>query len=424
MSTPSWYPALTQIVADGNGSAPDLGGLAPDALTLASMAVHGIAPAAACAPESEAKLAEVVRFANAHKIDVLPRGSGTAQHIGNPPRPGALAISTRKLAQLVHHEPGDMVASVQAGMTLGAFQALLLEKGQWLPLDAPPESTIGGLFAADRSGPLSYGYGTLRDMVLGVRIVNGDGVIRKSGGRVVKNVTGYALEKLYIGSLGTLGVVTEATFRLRPLPIGRDGWCIPVADAKSGAAALAQIALKNLPLEILQLISSDTARGQLATMLDLPLNLVVAATGTAIELDRIHREIEGAIQTLTARRFAWTRPGEIQIEAGQHGGLVRFWCLAKQMQDVLSLLDGGRALSISAGLNSGVVRRVLTPEFVKQVSAALAGMNVNYRFENAIGAGPAIDAPFGPPRPEWALMKRIKTALDPQGILNAGRFVV
>src|SRR4051812_2158491 len=149
-----------------------------DEATLEANSAQAVKPACLCAPENAEQIAAVIRFAAENKFAVLPRGGGTAQGIGSPPPTGALVLSTKRLNALVHHEPGDMVATVQAGMTLGEFQDALAQNGQWLPLDGDPHSTIGGLIATDRSGPRALGYGTLRDMVIGMSVVNGDGVIR------------------------------------------------------------------------------------------------------------------------------------------------------------------------------------------------------------------------------------------------------
>jgi glycolate oxidase FAD binding subunit len=187
-----------------------------DAASLDAFAIQGVRPACVYAPPDAARAAAAIRFAAENKIPVVPFGGGTQQGIGNSPPAAALVIHTQHLNRLIHHEPGDMVATAQAGMAFGAFQRALGERGQWLPLDGQENSTLGGMVATNCYGPLAEQHGTLRDMVLGMTVVNGDGVIRKCGGKVVKNVTGYALDKLYIGSLGTLGVITEVTFKLLP----------------------------------------------------------------------------------------------------------------------------------------------------------------------------------------------------------------
>ena len=136
-----------------------------------------------------------------------------------PARPG-LVLSLKRLDRLLEHEPGDLTATAEAGLTFGAFQEALGRRGQWLSLDPPNarQGTLGGILASNASGPRRHLYGTMRDLLIGLTMVLADGSIVRGGGKVVKNVAGYDLPKLAIGSFGTLGVLVEATFKLRPRP--------------------------------------------------------------------------------------------------------------------------------------------------------------------------------------------------------------
>ena len=120
--------------------------------------------------------------------------------------------------QIIEHEAGDLVARVQAGTTIGQLAVALGSAGQQLALDVPAEATVGGVVATGTAGPRRFRYGTPRDLLIGITVVRADGVVARSGGKVVKNVAGYDLGKLFAGSQGTLGLITEATFRLHPLP--------------------------------------------------------------------------------------------------------------------------------------------------------------------------------------------------------------
>ena len=155
------------------------GAVLTSADVLEKHAIGGVKPRMVCEPEDELHASRLITMAAAEHIPVIPYGSGTAQGIGLPPPPQSLFLSTRSLSHLIKHEPGDMVATAQAGMSLSAFQNELAKNGQWLPLDGHPDATLGGLLASDHQGALAHGYGTLRDMVLGMTVVNGDGVIRK-----------------------------------------------------------------------------------------------------------------------------------------------------------------------------------------------------------------------------------------------------
>lgn len=426
MSTlPPWCNGLAEIV----GAAQ----VVTDGAALAAAAVQGVKPACVCVPGNAEQASAVLKFAAEHKIPVVPGGGGTKQGIGLPPPAEFLALSTRGLGGVedpahheLRHEPPDMIATVPAGMELSAAQAALGRNGQWLPLDGDPHATVGGLVAADSSGPRALGYGTLRDMVLGMTIVNGDGVIRRCGGKVVKNVTGYALEKLYIGSFGTLGLITEVTFRLRPLPIERRwGLCGPLSAAEC-PAQLHAVAALNLPLEMLRgcgVLVPPSGDGPA-----IPWSFEVSATGAPAELDRIKDELSRVLHerlvsfdTLPTDWHDEGFPRTPRPEAAQPRGELRFWCAHSQLGGVLGALQGSHG-HVRFGVDSGLAAMSLTEARVVEVSTALAKLGANFRWENVHGL--RVEQPFGPPRPEWALMTQLKAALDPQGIMNPGRYVV
>jgi len=410
--TSPWTKSLGQLLGAAN--------VITDAATIEANHAQGVKPACLCAPANASEIAAVLRFAADNKIPVLPRGGGTAQGIGGPPQAGALVLSTKRLNRLIHHEPGDMVATVEAGMTLGEFQTALALNGQWLPLDGDPHATLGGLIATDRSGPRALGYGTLRDLVLGMTVVNGDGVARKCGGKVVKNVTGYDLAKLYIGSLGTLGVVTEVTFKLRPLAIDRRAWSIQGIDISGGVACLAKIAALNLPLEQLDAyIVPKEAKANIGAM----------AAGTPAELDRIARELSTIAQTYSKAPVpsdvgkSWNDGMQLlnTVPSFASGFQIRAWFPRSRSADAVKILSD-YAVGIWLNSDNALATFARSPETAATLAAILAKSGFNYRFENAQGLH--ISEPFGPARPEWPLMKQIRSALDPHGILNPGRFVV
>src|SRR3990172_741034 len=171
-----------------------------------AFAVDGLTPQAAVAPASYEQAAEVMRYAHAEGLAVIPWGGGTHIHVGNLPRRYDIALSLSRLNAVVEHEPADLTTTVQAGMTLSELQGRLGAAGQLLPLDPPggERATIGGILATNASGPWRHAFGGARDMTIGLRVVTAEGRITRAGGRVVKNVAGYDLCKLYIGSLGTL----------------------------------------------------------------------------------------------------------------------------------------------------------------------------------------------------------------------------
>ena len=181
--------------------------------------VDGFMPKAVALPESVEQIQKLLAFAADRGLSVIPAGSGTKLGIGNPPQKVDLVLSTRRLNSMIEYEPADLTVTVQAGMRLANLQVQLSENGQFLPLDPAYASlaTVGGIAATNASGPLRLRHGTPRNQVLGMRVVQSGGAVVKSGGKVVKNVSGYDLNKLYIGSFGTLGINTELTFKLSPL---------------------------------------------------------------------------------------------------------------------------------------------------------------------------------------------------------------
>ncbi|HEY7781082.1 MAG TPA: FAD-binding oxidoreductase [Ktedonobacterales bacterium] len=183
-------------------------------------AVAGTRPLVVGEPASDEELAAALAFANDQGLAVIIRGGGTQMDMGAPSRAGEILISTAALDGIVEHAPHDQTITVRAGTPIAALQARLAESRQWLALDSvlAPGATIGGIIATNASGARRLRYGGVRDQLLGVRVALADGTIARGGGKVVKNVAGYDLPKLFTGALGTLGVVLAATFRLYPLP--------------------------------------------------------------------------------------------------------------------------------------------------------------------------------------------------------------
>ena len=374
----------------------------------------------------------------------MPCGGGTSQGAIAPPAEDFLLLKTSRLNQLIHHEPGDMVATAQGGMSLAAFQARVSMRGQYLPIDAPGDATLGGIVAANAHGPRALGYGTLRDMVLGMSVVNGDGVLRKCGGKVVKNVTGYALDKLYIGSQGTLGAITEVTFKLRPLPVDGRQWSEEFDSLANAVAAMSAISEKNLPLEMLRVINfNQAARAQ-------P-HLLACAAGTHAELVRIESELKNSVpsKNFTGIAFdpelaktdprythssnAYTQSqtwgdSEINIlksarERSAPGATLRFGCAASKLNTALDILSPRQNSPYSVGLNGGLIDiSPLDGAEAARIAGEFEKHSINFAFENVVGL--KIPNRWGTPRAERALMAGIKSALDPHNIMNAGRFVV
>jgi glycolate oxidase FAD binding subunit len=184
------------------------------------LSIDGSAPLRAVRPASVSEIRELVTEARRAGQGVYPVGGGTTLDAGLPPSKPGVALDTTALASVIDYPARDMTITVRAGITIAALAAELAKEGQWLPVDValPERATLGGAIALNKSGPRRFGFGTLRDYVIGISFVTDDGVEVKAGGRVVKNVAGYDLMKLQIGAVGTLGVVTQVTLKVKPRP--------------------------------------------------------------------------------------------------------------------------------------------------------------------------------------------------------------
>ena len=207
------------------------------------------------APTTEGELAALIVEAGRGGGALVTEAGGTKRHFGPAAPAEARRVSMRRLARVTAHEVADMILSVEAGARLRDVQAALAAHDQWLPLDPPfADATIGGVLATNSSGPRRLGYGTSRDLVLGVRVVGARGQVTKSGGRVVKNVSGYDLHRPQVGAFGSLGVIIEAHLRVSARPEVSALWALPcqtLADAHGflleiGASALRPVALEAL----------------------------------------------------------------------------------------------------------------------------------------------------------------------------------
>ena len=209
MTTP-YFDELSRIVPEG---------ALPPPFVHSEYAIDGLSPMAVVVPEDRRQVADVMSWAAESGVPVFPRGGGTKTALGNPPDSVGLVLDLSRLNRIIDYQPGDMTATVEAGITLDALQRELSAARQFVPLESPlpGRATVGGTLATAYSGPMAHAYGPPRDWLIGVGVVGADGVASKAGGRVVKNVTGYDLNRLYTGSMGTLAVIVEASFKVSPL---------------------------------------------------------------------------------------------------------------------------------------------------------------------------------------------------------------
>ena len=229
---------------------------------VASYAIDGIAPSAIARPASAEEAAEIVRFATKEGFAVIPTGARTKLSIGATPTRYDIALDMSGLNQIAHYDPADLTVSADAGMPVAKLNATLLERNQFLPLLIPYylRATLGGAIASGIDSPLRNTFGTARDFLLGAEFIDGTGARVKSGGRVVKNVAGYDLHKLLVGSLGTLAVITRLNFRTFPAPLTPRGFLASFPTHEAGLNARRKIAESPLIPLTLDVINPGAAR--------------------------------------------------------------------------------------------------------------------------------------------------------------------
>jgi glycolate oxidase FAD binding subunit len=361
---------------------------------------------------------------------------GRASHIvvGNPLSRVDLAISMARLNGILSYEPADMTVTAEAGVTLADLERTLSEHGQWLPLDPPPgdESTLGGLLAANVFGPLRHRYGTARDWLLGLRAVLADGTTIKSGGRVVKNVSGYDLHKVFVGSLGTLGAIAEVTLKVAPLPRVDRTFTITCGSAAEAAGVIMSAHEATLSLAAAELLSPTAASALTDTGAWTALVRVAggsAATGrTADDLHQLASLAHGSLDEVDVE--VWPR-WRARFAPGALG--LRMSVMPSRAGEVAESLDralAGAAPHVSSTVSAGLIRLNLTPrdeqssahlvERARQIAEQRGGFTV---IDSAPLAYKRTVDVFGAARADIEIMRRLKQEFDPKGILSPGRFV-
>ena len=412
-----------------------------DADAVWRLSAGGAVPACVVEPGDVDELAAALRAAARHRLDVLPAGNGTHLGIGWPPRRPAAAVTTRRLSRILAHDAGDMTVRVEAGVGVAALNAALAATGQWLPLDPPRAEamTVGGLIAADRNGPLRYGFGTVRDWLIGLRVVMADGEVVRGGGQVVKNVAGYDLPRLFTGSYGTLGVIVEATFKVRPLVGGLAvfEWTAP---SVSEALARAQTLLGSDVLPVLVEAINESAAEALG--LDSGASLLIGCAGGAGHLDEQERRLAAlsggaAVRHGAERGDALLRAlREFSQPADEDALVVRLSVLPTALGSLLAEVERDAAAArvvaeIAAHAGSGVGWCQLLGAPDDATLARLAeGLRAAARRQGGWAVFEAVPAPlraeldpWGFDAPALAIMRRVKAALDPGTLLSPGRFV-
>jgi len=398
---------------------------------LESHHVAGKLPALVCLPHSAEQIAAALRICAEADASVVPWGGGTAMAIGNPPLRLDLVISTIRMNRVIEHDHANLTATVQSGITLNMLQTALASQKQFLSVNPPyPErSTIGGIVAANLNGPKRSSHGSVRDLVIGLRVVLGSGEQIKAGGKVVKNVAGYDLCKLFVGSLGSLGILTEATVRVAPIP-GESATGVARGTLVQAVQLASELAhSKLLPSSLVLGHDSMDQSWQLAACFEGFGETVTRQLG---ELDSLAQRNGMAIDIYRAEteQRVWREIGDLPLKAERliYRVTVPRSSVAPVLGAVQSSFFGAAQPALSADVAMGTIW-IVTPanktsagHFAELISLAQQhhGHAVMFAAPPELKLG--IDA-WGPSPPTFKLMRDIKQKFDPKGILNPGRFV-
>jgi glycolate oxidase FAD binding subunit len=394
---------------------------------MATDSIAGLTPKSVFAPDTIADAA--MRIAESEKAGeaVAFIGGGTDLEIGSPPERLDLCIRTEKLNRIVEHAPSDQIVAAEAGMTLARLQEVVGAHGQRLAIDPPlpARATIGGIVAANAFGPLRTRYGSIRDLIIGISIVRADGVIAHGGGKVVKNVAGFDLPKLMVGSFGTLGMIATATFRLHPLPESSQTLLMKNQSATAVRNLIAELRRSQLEAAAVVAIAEGTG-------FDVGVRFEGFHAGVIAQRDRLSNL--GGCDVLDADDTArlWQRHDTVRA-----GGPLRLKIAA--LPNSIETVSNSVTAPLLAGLTNGGF--VWYPTFgvgfitglpIDDERSAAAFENARHQLASAGGSLTIEAAPagtrqrvstWGESRGTLALMQATKQRFDPGRRLAPGRFV-
>jgi glycolate oxidase FAD binding subunit len=416
--------------------------LGPEHLRAATAAdaVDGVAPRMIAEPGTAEDLALCLRWARGAGLKVTPRGGGTKMGWGNPPAACDLLLSTARLDRVGEHAWADMTVIAEAGCRVADLQQALAEHGQHLALDPlwPERATIGGILSTNDSGTLRLRYGSLRDLIIGITVALPDGTLARSGGKVVKNVAGYDLAKLFTGALGTLGVIVQAIFRLHPLPRETRSLTFSGTPAALELLLLAILASRLTPIGLQLRAAPGGAQ----------LDVRFAGTAAGIQaqvgqVDQVRRLAAPSAAPAESPADVWTAHQAIWDGAAPAPPrlVARLSVLPSRIAAVCALIEraaAARSLAwqlVVQGVGAGYLRLAGHEGDEPALRATLLALR-----EELAGTGDtqpggtivALDCPlavkrgldvWGPAGDAQPLMVRIKRRFDPDGTLSPGRFL-
>ncbi len=420
-----------------------------DTAALARFAIDGATPGVSVAPGSVDEVAAILRYASLRRLAVVPGGGFTRQHVGRVPQKYDILLHTRRLTAVEHYDPGDLTIGIGASATIREMRALVTPHHHMFPVDcaSPDAATIGGVIATAAHGPLRQGFSGVRDFLIGVRFVTGDGKIAKGGGRVVKNVAGYDLMKLMTGSYGTLGVITSASFKLFPAARQTRTFVAEFASADEAVAFRNKVVhspLTPISLELASPMAAEFLEG--AANSQERWRIFVRAAGSQAVLARYRTELgEAAARTVDgeAETRLWNSFSNFEdLVAQRHRNVMVVEVgvmLSKTRQAIAAaeqaVADHNFFVAAVGRIGLGSLVFALAPVLVDPPTV-MQYADMIAKLRRALPAGSSAIVTRCPSEAKHHLdvwgenctdlesMRKIKQALDPQNILNPGRFLV
>jgi glycolate oxidase FAD binding subunit len=393
-------------------------------------AVDGVTPSFVAEPGSIEETSELMKLASEEGLTAAARGSGTKMSLGNPPGNLDLILSTARMNEIIEHTPGDQVVRVQAGLLLQDLQEQLAGADQMLAIDSPERgATVGGMVAANSSGPRRFQYGTIRDLIIGITVVLPDGTVAKAGGKVVKNVAGYDLSKLFTGSLGTLGIIATCNFRLHPRPEASRTVAVELNDALSAGKAAQAAMHAQIVASAVELHWSDEEKLLTVLIEGIPPGVEAQAETVSFLLKEF-----GEVRTLSDEEVENLGP----LDPPGGGGKEVAIKIAHPPAELTGVLDS----TLGATERKGVTPRITGHAGTGVTYVALSGGDEEARVQVVeelreiwVRRGGSVIVRKAPPSAKerldvWGpagdylgLLRRIKDKFDPREVLNPGRFV-
>ena len=405
---------------------------------------EGDLPAVTVLPNNIEELSESLRIAGEESMRVLPSGAGTWFEMGNAPLNPNVFISTARMNRVLEYEPADLTTTVEAGCTLSSFNERALAHRQFIPLDPPGSdaSTLGAIASTASYGPLRCGYGTPRDWIIGMRVVHTGGAITKAGGKVVKNVAGYDLCKLYTGSYGTLGIIGELSLKLRARPSGDSTILLVSTSFENLAKVVAAGVQSDLQPAAAEIFSSSAIKKDLDT--DKPFVLALRFLAEPETIDSQLRLVTDLSrnQDISEMRLSadegqlfWT-DYLAAMQLPEWAYILRISVLPSQISQAITEIDklAPGACYFSHAANGTIrvyaqsdwlskLKTAQRPRRLSELRQSLQQHHGSLVVERVPSEIKSILDVWGEVGPTARLMREVKAKLDPMSLLNPGRFV-